>query len=71
LKACAGKKMQTSPKSRGRIQTIKAALCGWFVKIGLEPPPGDSKNQEKQLSREQEQAQSDLRIHQQRKPRYW
>lgn len=63
--------MQTSSKSRGLLQTIKAALRGWFIKIGLEPHPGNSKYQEKQLSREQQQAQMDLRIHQQRKPRYW
>jgi hypothetical protein len=63
--------MQTSPKVRGHLQTIKAALRGWFIKIGLEPPPDESNNQDKQLSREQEQAHRDLRIHQQRKPRYW
>lgn len=63
--------MQTSPKTRGLLQTIKAALHGWFIKIGLEPPPDESNNQEKQLNREQEQAQMDLRMHQQRKPRYW
>ena len=63
--------MQTSPKTRGRFQSIKAALHGWFIKIGLEPPPDGPNNREEQLSREQEQAQMDLRIHQQRKPRYW
>ena len=63
--------MQTSPNSRGRLQKIKAALRGWFIKIGLEPPPDESYNKEKQLSREQEQAQRDLYSHQQRKPRYW
>ena len=55
--------MQTSPKSRGRLHTIKAALHGWFVKIGLEPPPDDSNNKENQLTGEQEQAQVDLRFH--------
>ena len=63
--------MQTSPKSRRRLQTIKAALRGWFIKIGLVPPPDELYNKNKQLSSEQEQAQIDLRIHQQRKPRYW
>ena len=63
--------MQTPPKSRGRLQTIKAALRGWFIKIGLEPPPDESNNKEKQLSTEQEKAQKDLRFHQQRRPRYW
>jgi hypothetical protein len=63
--------MQTSPNSQGRLQTIKAALRGWFIKIGLEPPPGESNNTEEQLNREQEQAQKDLRFHQQRRPRYW
>ena len=63
--------MQTSPKSRGRLQTIKAAMRGWFIKIGLAPPPDKSYNNEKKLSSEQEQAQVDLRMHQQRKPRYW
>ena len=63
--------MQTSPNSRGRLQKIKAALRGWFIKIGLEPPPDELYNKDKRLSSEQEQAQVDLRIHQQRKPRYW
>ena len=63
--------MQTSPNSRGRLQKIKAALRSWFIKIGLEPPPDELYNKDKQLSSEQEQAQVDLRIHQQRKPRYW
>ncbi|MGZ3630716.1 MAG: hypothetical protein ACXWPS_14465 [Ktedonobacteraceae bacterium] len=63
--------MQTSPNSRGRFQKIKAALRGWFIKIGLEPPPDELYNKDKQLSREQEQAQMDLHLHKQRKPRYW
>jgi hypothetical protein len=63
--------MKTSSKARVRIQTIKAALRGWFIKIGLEPPPDGSNNKKEQLSREQEQAQMDLRFHQQRRPRYW
>ena len=63
--------MQTSPKSRGRLQTIKAAMRGWFIKIGLAPPPDELYNKNKQLSSEQEQAQRDLYSHQQRKPRYW
>ena len=63
--------MQTSPKSPGRLKKIKATLRGWFIKIGLEPPPDESNSKEKQLSREQEQAQRDLRFHQQRRPRYW
>ena len=63
--------MQTSPKSRGRLQTIKAAMRGWFIKIGLAPSPDELYNKNKQLSSEQEQAQLDLRMHQQRKPRYW
>jgi hypothetical protein len=71
LKANTGEDMQTSPNSRGRLQTIKAALRGWFIKIGLEPPPDMSNNKEEQFSREQEQAQIDLRFHQQRRPRYW
>jgi hypothetical protein len=45
--------MQTSPNSHGRLQTIKAALRGWFIKIGLVPPPEVSNNKEKQLSGEQ------------------
>ena len=63
--------MQTSPKSPGRLQKIKAALRGWFIKIGLVPPPDELYNKDKQISSEQEQAQVDLRMHQQRKPRYW
>ena len=63
--------MQTSPKSYGRLQKIKAALRGWLIKIGLIPPPDESNTKEKQLNGEQEQAQRDLRFHQQRKPRYW
>jgi hypothetical protein len=63
--------MQETSKASGRLQTFKAALRGWFIKIGLEPPPIDLNSKEKQLSREQEQAQMDLHIHQQRKPRYW
>ena len=63
--------MQTSPKVPGRLQTIKAVLRGWFIKIGLAPPPDELYNKNKQLSSEQEQAQLDLRNHQQRKPRYW
>jgi len=63
--------MQPSPNPRGRLQTIKATLRGWFIKIGLVPPPDVSNQKDKQLSGEQEQAQIDLRIHQQRKPRYW
>ncbi len=63
--------MQASPKAPGRLQKIKAALHSWFIKIGLEPPPDELYNKDKQLSSEQEQAQIDLRFHQQRKPRYW
>jgi hypothetical protein len=63
--------MQTSPNSPGRLKKIKAAVRGWFIKIGLEPPPDELYNKNKQLSSEQEQAQLDLHNHQQRKPRYW
>ena len=63
--------MQTLPKTRGRLQTIKAALRGWFIKVGLEPPPDVYNNKEKQLSEEQRRAQMNLRFHKQRRPRYW
>ena len=55
--------MQTSPKSRGRLQTIKAAMRGWFIKIGLAPSPDELYKKDKQLNSEQEQAQVDLRFH--------
>ena len=63
--------MQTSPNPHGRLKKIKATLRDRFIKIGLVPPPDVSNQKEKQISREQEQAQRDLRFHQQRKPRYW
>jgi hypothetical protein len=55
--------MQTSPNPRGRLQKIKAALRGWFIKIGLEPPPDELYNKEKQLSEDEAKAQLDLRFH--------
>jgi hypothetical protein len=64
-------KMQTSPKTHGRLQKIKAALRGWFIKMGLIPPPDELNDSETQLSEEQRKAQMDLRNHQQRRPKYW
>jgi hypothetical protein len=55
--------MQTSPKSRGRLQTIKAALRGWFIKIGLAPPPDELYNKDNQFTEDQATAQVDLRFH--------
>lgn len=62
--------MKTS-KTGGLLNTVKTALRGWFIKIGLQPPPEGLDNKEIKLTEEQQQAQLDLRFHQQRRPNYW
>ena len=63
--------MQSSPKTGGLHHTLKTALHGWLIKVGLQPPPNTGENKEKQPPDEQQQAQIDLRFHQQRRPKYW
>jgi hypothetical protein len=60
--------MQTSLRSHRRFLAIKAALRGWFIKMGLIPPPEESSGADKQLSEKQEHAQIDLRFHQLPRP---
>jgi hypothetical protein len=63
--------MQTSPESGGLLHTVKTALRGWLIKIGLQPPPDVLEFKEKGPTEEQQQAQVDLRFHQQRRPKIW
>jgi len=60
--------MQTSPEPGRLLHTIRAALHGWLIKMGLLPPPDELNDKERQLSGEQEQAQVDLRFHQLPRP---
>ena len=55
--------MQASPESGGRPHTIRAALRGWLIKMGLIPTSGELNDSEKQLTEEQRKAQLDLRFH--------
>jgi len=55
--------MQTSPESGGLLHTIRAALRGWLIKMGLIPPLDELNDSEKQLTEEQRKAQLDLRFH--------
>ena len=55
--------MQASPESSGLLHTIRAALRGWLIKMGLVPPPDELNDSEKQLTEEQSKAQLDLRFH--------
>ena len=42
--------MQASPEPGGRPHTIRAALRGWLIKMGLIPPPDELNDSEKQLT---------------------